>query len=77
MSYYKKRTIQRDTGLNEGKTYKEYLAEAKKKNPGLYSGYRDNGITDCNLGEGVSQRNKTSLDDPRFKRNEKFMHKKL
>ncbi len=53
----KKTIMERDTGLREGKSYKAYLEEAKRKEPGLYGNYTETGGVNCNLGEGVTTRN--------------------
>ncbi|MCP4761490.1 MAG: hypothetical protein GY870_06890 [archaeon] len=38
--YAKKILIKKDTDINEGKSYKEYLEKAKEKNPYLYKSYK-------------------------------------
>ncbi|MCK9370768.1 hypothetical protein M0R04_12735 [Candidatus Dojkabacteria bacterium] len=35
---HKIKTIKKQEGINEGKSYDEYMEEAKYRKPGLYSG---------------------------------------
>ena len=37
--YCKKKMLEKNDGVNVGKSYKEYLQEAKEKNPKLYAPY--------------------------------------